>query len=291
MVRSMTGYGRSEVMHKSGKITVEISSTNRKHLELSLGLPKEFSFLENEFREMAAQYVKRGRVQVFIGFELVNNKVEFYLDVELAKRYHDALQELSDELELEQEITLKDILSNEEVLTFEKTPFHGEELSEPLTKVYVEAFQSLVEMREREGTALQSDILKRLSMIELKVKEIQSLSPLAVQRYEQKLRKKISELLPAAEGNEDRVIREVAIMAERLDITEEIVRLLSHIEQFEKSMESEDSMGRLLDFLTQEMVREINTIASKSSELDISRLAVEVKNELDKIREQIQNIE
>lgn len=291
MVRSMTGFGRSEFVHKNGKITVEITSTNRKHLELSLGLPKEFSFLENEFREAANQYVKRGRVQVFVGFELANNKVEFYLDAELAKRYRDALEELSEELELENDITLKDILSNEEVLTFEKAPVNWEELADPLSNVFSQALEDLVKMREREGAALQSDILKRLSMIDLKVKEIQSLSPLAVQRYEQKIRKKISELLPAAEGNEERVIREVAIMAERLDITEEIVRLLSHIEQFEKAMTSDDSMGRLLDFLTQEMVRETNTIASKSSELEISRLTVEIKNELDKIREQIQNIE
>ena len=291
MIKSMTGYGRAESENHNGKIVVEISATNRKYLEILIGLPQELNYLEKELRDLVSKFVKRGRVQVHIDFEAASDKVKFFVDVDLAKSYAEALRVLCDELGLKDEVTLRDILAYKDVLSLQKVSAKTDDLKYFIVEGSTRALQEFTKMRDREGNVLQEDILKRLRMIEIKVKEVESLAPLAVQRYETRLRKKISELVSDLQGNDERILREVAVMAERLDITEEIVRMLSHIQQFTHAMSSDDAVGRLLDFLTQEMVREINTIASKSNDLDVSKITVEIRNELDKIREQIQNIE
>ncbi|MBI1883377.1 MAG: YicC family protein [Chlamydiae bacterium] len=292
MIKSMTGYGRAEGQLASGKIVVELSTTNRKYLEVSLNLPKELASFEQSLKDTVGKHVKRGRVQAYVDLQIMPDDVEFVIDTELAHKYVEALRALSDELDLEDDITLKDVLSYKDILSFERTPLNEEEIKRGVCETLTSALHELTQMREREGKVLLEDISKRLSLIQVKVKEVEALAPLALQRYETRVRKKLSELLADREDNEDRVIREVALMAERLDITEEIVRLGSHVSQFYQAFESNnESIGRLLDFLTQEMVREITTVASKSNDLDISRLTVEVRNELDKIREQIQNIE
>ena len=291
MIKSMTGYGRAESENRDAKITVEISATNRRYLEVFLGLPRELNYLDKDLRELINKAVKRGRIQVQIDLQSISDKAEFLVDIDLAKNYIEALQVLREELGLKDQITLRDILAYKDILSLQKSSLKDNGLQDSIAETLTRALQEFTKMREKEGAALQEDISKRLRMIDVKVKEIESLAPLALQRYELRLRKKLSELLSELPGNEDKVLREVAIMAERLDITEEIVRMLSHIQQFSDAMNSQDAVGRLMDFLTQEMVREINTIASKSNDLDISRLTVEIRNELDKIREQIQNIE
>lgn len=288
----MTGYGRAEKKNKMGSVVVEVSTTNRRYLEISMGLPKELSSLEQELKNIASQFVKRGRLQLHIDVQQSRDTIEFSIDLDLAKKYVEALQTLCDELELKDEVTLKDMLSHKDILSIEKPSIDLDEMKTIVFETVNRALDELSKMRHQEGAALAQDILKRLSMMEVKVREIQSLAPLALQRYEAKLRKKLSDLLLENHANEERILREVALMAERLDITEEIVRLLSHFDQFFKAVETNhEPIGRLLDFLTQEMNREVTTIASKANDLDISKLTVEIRNELEKIREQVQNIE
>ncbi len=291
MIRSMTGYGRAEKSNEHGKITVEISSLNRRSLEIFVNLPDSLQNFEQSIRDTVGKFAKRGKLQIRIHFESVSSTAEFVVDIELAKRYADALETLCEELELEDDITLKDVLACKDVLSFEQSEQNVEAVEEILNETLIIALEEMNEMRGKEGAHLQEDIIRRLNMIEVKVKEIQSLGPLALQRYETRIKKRLQDLLVELPNNEDRVMREVALMAERLDVTEEIVRMQSHSQQFFKTFESDDSVGRLLDFIIQEMFREMNTIASKSNDLEISRLSVEVRNELDKIREQIQNIE
>lgn len=290
-MKSMTGYGRAEKENQLGRVVVEITTTNRRHLEIFLGLPKELASHESQYRERVGKHLKRGRAQVNIEFQSAPEGMEFFLDLDLAKKYYEALQMLGNELKLKDDITLKDILSYKEILSFERSSVKNEELFHFIYEVLENALVELVDMRAREGDALGEDIVKRLRMIDVKVQEIQSLSPLAVERYQTKLKTKMAELLSSLEGTDERIMREVALMAERVDISEEVVRLKSHTQQFFSALDSQEVVGRLMDFLTQEMNREINTIASKSSDLEISRLTIEIRNELDKIREQIQNIE
>lgn len=291
MIKSMTGFGRAEKSERIGKMAVEISALNRRHLEVFVNLPPSISNLEQMVKDTASQFAKRGKLQIHVNFQPASSTAEFFVDIDLAKRYGEALETLCEELGLKDEIRLKDILGCKDVLVLEQPEKEGEACEKLLCETLILALEELTVMKEQEGGRLQEDIVNRLNMIDVKVREIQSLGPLALQRYEIKLKKKLQELLSDLTGNDDRVMREVAIMAEKLDITEEIVRMLSHIQQFFKAIESQDAVGRMLDFLIQEMFREINTIASKSNDLDISRLSVEIRNELDKIREQIQNIE
>jgi uncharacterized protein (TIGR00255 family) len=291
MIKSMTGYGRAEDESRNGKIVVEVSATNRRYLEIFIGLPQELNHFEKDLRDLVGKFVKRGRVQIHVNFEAISGKTEFFVNVDLAESYAEALRALCKKIGLKDDISLKDILVNKEILSLQKAFTMTDELKHLIVECLTRALMEFTKMREREGTVLQLDILKRLKMIEVKVKEIESLAPLAVQRYESRLRKKMSELVSDLQGNDEKILREVAVMAERLDITEEIVRMLSHIQQFSQVVNSDDSVGRLLDFLVQEMVREVNTVASKSNDLQISKITVEIRNELDKIREQIQNIE
>lgn len=291
MIRSMTGYGCAQVDGQAGRVGVEVSGNNRKHLEVTLNIPHELAALEKDFRDLAAQYAKRGRVQVSVDYQPSAQNLEFVVDVDLARKYRDALGLVRAELGLKDSISLRDIMMYKDILSVQRPGCDSESLRAQIEEGVTRALTQFCEMREREGGVLWRDIVRRLSMVEVKVREVESLAPLWVQRYQSRLKKKMAELLSDAAQDEERILREAALMAERVDVTEEIVRLVSHIQQFRNAADSTEPVGRLLDFLVQEMLRESNTIASKSNDMDISRLSVEIRNELDKIREQIQNIE
>ncbi|MDP8218692.1 MAG: YicC/YloC family endoribonuclease [Candidatus Theseobacter exili] len=295
MIVSMTGYGRGDGEGDTGRFVVEIQTLNRKYQDIQVQMGRKFLFLENIIRKMVSENIRRGRVTVSIHFEeYIAENLEPVIDVDLARKYCDVLTRLCEELDMSEEITLRDILDMEpSVLRVHRSlPEEIVELPESLRDALAKALDSLQYMRSEEGEYIRQEIIKYIEILKVCVEQIASLIPASARRYEEKLRNRIDDLL-LEEAGEDRILREVAIMAERCDITEEVVRMKSHLQQFDELIyqESAGPVGRTMDFLVQEMLREANTIGSKSSEKDISRLVLQMKNELDRIKEQIQNIE
>lgn len=290
MLSSMTGFGRAVFDAPFGKLTVEIQSVNRKFLEVFISLPKEFSRFEQEIRKWVGDVVSRGQVSVRI-FLIPNvSALEGLLpDVHTLKSLKKGWEKISQELSLDpKEINLpflmqhlpiqqRQDLARDEDLPFLQRPVH-------------EALQNLLKMKEIEGKALAQDLGGRLKELERMIEEVKKATPDATQKMRQKLIERMEEVLKASGDNEERLLREVAIFAERVDVAEEITRFHSHVAQF-KGLLKESSVGRKMDFLIQEMGREVNTIGSKSMEAKISHLVVDMKSELEKMREQVQNIE
>ena len=295
MVVSMTGYGRGEGSDDLGRFVVEIQTLNRKYQEVQVHMSRKFLSLENEIRKIVSGYVKRGRATVSVHFEEhVAENLEPVVDIDLARKYQDVLLRLSDELGMSEEITLRDIIDLEPgVLRVQRSiPEEFLEFPEVLRNALMDALEQLSYMRNEEGSYILEEIFKYLESVKVSVEQISGLIPAAARRYEEKLRNRLDDLV-LEEAGEERILREVAILAERSDITEEIVRMRSHINQFNELINNVDNKpkGRTLDFIVQEMFRETNTIGSKAMDKDISRLVLQIKNELDRIKEQIQNIE
>ena len=290
MLSSMTGFGRAVFDAPFGKLTVEIQSVNRKFLEVFISLPKEFSRFEQEIRKWVGDVVSRGQVSVRI-FLIPNvSALEGLLpDVHTLKSLKKGWEKISQELSLDpKEINLPFLMQHlpiqqrQDLARDEDLPF--------LQRPVQEALQNLLKMKEIEGKALAQDLGGRLKELERMIEEVKKATPDATQKMRQKLIERMEEVLKASGDNEERLLREVAIFAERVDVAEEITRFHSHVAQF-KGLLKESSVGRKMDFLIQEMGREVNTIGSKSMEAKISHLVVDMKSELEKMREQVQNIE
>jgi uncharacterized protein (TIGR00255 family) len=291
MLSSMTGFGRSVVDAPFGRLIVEIQSVNRKHFELLVSLPKELLRFENNLRKWIAEQVLRGhvsvRIQLIVSQEILSNILP---DEQVLKNLKSKWENLSQKLELDpKQIDLPFLLS--QIPLTEKTDlFHDEDL--PVLRVAVEeALNKLCSMKLEEGKALALDVRKRLQMISEMVCSIEESAPEFANRMRQKWVEKMSSLLGSDQTLDERILKEVALLAEKVDISEELVRLRSHFVQFEETLKAKGAIGRKMDFILQELSREINTIGSKSCESKISCLVVEIKSELEKIREQIQNIE
>jgi uncharacterized protein (TIGR00255 family) len=295
MIRSMTGYGRAEAVLGGRKYVVEIKSLNHRYLELSLRIPANILPLEIEIKKKINEQLIRGKIDVTIRRETysgIEGTRLLEVNLPLVKNYYDLLIQLKDLFNLKEDITLdmmaglKDVFIPLETLEDEITV-----LWEGLVGVLSNAIAALIDMRQKEGEVLGQDLKARLYLINEHLDEINARAPQIVLEYQKRLVARIRELMDGMVIDESRLSQEVAIMAEKSDITEEIVRFRSHIKQFFEMLKSPEAMGRKVDFLIQEMNREVNTIGSKSNDAEVSCNMIEIKSELAKLREQVQNLE
>lgn len=293
MVKSMTGYGRGEYSDESYNFKVEIKSVNHRYNDITIKMPRHIGYLEEKIKKIIKEKITRGKVDVFIYLDYVNESaMDIKVDIPLAKAYKEALIELSQELNLEEDIRLHNILGLSEITKTERKEIDEDSLFKCLENATYLALDEIMAMKTHEGKELKKDMLSNLGKIESFLVIIEERSPLVVLEYKDKLKERISSLFEdGLEVDEDRINSEVIFFADKSDINEEIVRLKSHIKQFISILSEEGSVGRKLDFLIQEMNREINTIGSKANDIIIAQNVVEVKSELEKIREQVQNIE
>lgn len=289
----MTGFGRGEKDDGIRRFTIEIKSVNHRYNDIIVKMPKHLSYLEDKIKKSIKEKIKRGRVEVYINLEsLQSSDLEVNVDLELAKSYKNALDLLNTELNLKSNITLDQIIKYPDILNVEKKEEEEDVIWDILSKSLDEALGNLYNMRIEEGEKLAEDIIKRSDYIKTLAEKIEEKSPIVVEEYKEKLENRIKSILDeSVEVDETKLANEVAYFADKSNITEEIVRLYSHIDQIINTMKAEDSIGRKLDFIIQEMNREANTIGSKVGDIEITNHVVEIKSELEKIREQIQNIE
>ncbi len=292
MIKSMTGFGRAEVITKEHKITVELKSVNHRYLDLNIKMPKKLSFLEGAIRNLMKTYMQRGKVDVFITYEdYTLNRVALKYNAELAGEYLGYFKEMSETFGIENDVKVSGLSRYPEVFTMEEQSLDEEELWSFLEEPLREACEKFVDTRVREGENLKQDLLEKLSGLDAKVLMVQERSPEVVNAYREKLEAKVHELLEESQIEDSRIAAEVVLFADKICNDEETVRLRSHITGMQTILSEESGVGRKLDFMAQEMNREANTILSKSSDLTISNIAIELKTEIEKIREQIQNLE
>lgn len=293
MIKSMTGYGRGEFENELYKFKVELKAVNHRYNDILVKMPRHISYLEESIKKIIKEKISRGKVDVYVNLEYISESaIDVKVDIPLAKSYKNALESLKSELGLDDEIRLNNILSISEVVRTERRELNEDMIWEILKGAVNMALSNIMSMREAEGQELKNDILLKLENIESNVKEIELRSPLVVLEYKEKLQERIRTLIDDRTVlDEDKLNNEVVFFADKSSIDEEIVRLASHIKQFREILNEEDSIGRKLDFLIQELNREINTIGSKANDIIISKYVVELKAELEKVREQIQNIE
>lgn len=293
MIKSMTAYGRADYSDDDKIFTVEVKSLNNRFRDIVLRIPNTLQTIEDEIRSLISSRIQRGRVEVSIKLERIGKDSDYGLDLNLPliRSYVRIFRELNEELGLEEKIRPEYLAQIKDVIIFKPVEEDIDAIRPGLQKVLKQAFDSLEKMRTIEGQAIEKDFQDRLNLIEGYLDRIEERSPLVVEEYKTKLKDKINALSQDMEIDEGRLAQEVTIFAGRCDITEEIVRTKSHLKQFRDYLSLDDSIGRRLDFLIQELNREINTISSKASDSSISANAVEIKSELEKLREQTQNVE
>ncbi len=292
MTRSMTGFGRGEFKSEKQDFLIEIKTVNHRYSDLFLKLPRQLSFLEDKVRETISKSISRGKIDVYVSYgEHGDDSRSVQLDEPLAKAYIKSIETLRDNFNLRDDISVSLVARFPDVLKIEKTEVDEDETWQGFKKALDASLDSLVKMREVEGEGLKNDMIERASYIKSIVKIIEDYSPQVVRDYKQKLENRLKELLDQQVVDESRIAMEVAIFADRCSINEELVRLNSHIKQFKQTLDMDQPVGRKLDFIVQEMNREINTIGSKANDIEIAKHVVEIKSEIEKIREQVQNIE
>ncbi len=293
MVRSMTGFGRGTYAEHGKEFTVEIKSVNHRYVDFYIKLPRQIAYLEERVREVVAKSIFRGKVDIFISFEdRSEDSRSVMLDEALAGAYIQAVEKLRDKYGLKDDLSLSFVSRFPDVLRIEKNEDDEEQLWGILSKALEAGVASLVQMREKEGNELRSSLLQKADYMEKIISQIANRSPEVVIEYKQKLENRIKELLNQQTIDENRIAMEVAIFADRCSIDEELVRLGSHLIQLRDILSmNKQPVGRKLDFLVQEINREINTIGSKSNDIEITKFVLELKSETEKIREQIQNME
>ncbi|MBQ5590628.1 MAG: YicC family protein [Clostridia bacterium] len=292
MVKSMTGYGRCSETVENMEITAEIKAVNHRYFEFSSRVPRQFGFLDEKIKNYVKDRVNRGKTEVYISINMLDNEaVSVEVNQPLAKAYVDALEQLKEIYSLSGEIKPTDISRFPDVLSIHKQEQDEDAIFEAVKSVLSKAVDAFVEMRTVEGKKLREDITSRCDTIIGYVCEVESLSKQSVVTYRDRLEEKMRELLGDVKVDEQRLLTETAIFADKVAVDEETVRLKSHIEQLKGMLDSNEPVGRKIDFLVQEMNREANTTGSKCSDIEITRIVVEIKSEIEKIREQIQNIE
>lgn len=292
MLCSMTGFGRSEVSVEERKVTVEIKSVNHRFLEAGIKLPKKLNYLDGDIRRILKSKIERGKVDVFITYENTGEgNVCLKYNSELAAEYYNIFKKMSDELGIDNDITTSKLGRCPEVIMMEEQSEDEDELLHIVEDAMIQACDKLVQARNAEGERLKADLMNKLDNIEKNVLFIQEKSPLIVAEYREKINERLHELLEDNQIDEGRIAQEVTIYADKICVDEEIIRLLSHIKAMRDSLNSNKAIGRKLDFITQEMNREANTTLSKTSNHEIADVAIELKTEIEKIREQIQNLE
>ena len=292
MVKSMTGFGRCEISEGDRKMTVEMKSVNHRYLDVAIKMPKKLNFFESAIRSLLKTYIQRGKVDVFITYEdLSEANTTLRYNQALAAEYLKYLNQMAEEFHLEQDVKVSALSRYPEVLVMEEVQEDEEELWKLLEKAVKGACEQFVETRIREGENLKRDLLIKLDELLEHVAYVEERSPQIVAEYREKLTEKVKELLADTQMEESRIAAEVTIYADKICVDEEIVRLKSHIKHTKETLEKEDSVGRKLDFIAQEMNREANTILSKANDLTVSNYGIDLKTEIEKVREQIQNIE
>ncbi len=292
MIKSMTGFGRCEVAENNRKFTVEIKSVNHRYLDVNIKMPKKLNFFESAIRAELKNYISRGKVDLFISYEdYTENHANIRYNRELAAEYRKYLRQMQEEFGLEDDIRVSTLSRYPEVFTMEEQNVDEGELWKELRKAIQGAAESFVQTRVAEGERLREDLLQKLDGMLGLVDFIAERSPRIVQEYRQKLEERVKDLLGDAQVDENRLLTEVTIFADKVCVDEELVRLRSHIETTKATLQEGGSIGRKLDFIAQEMNREANTTLSKSNDLEVSNCAIELKTEIEKVREQIQNIE
>lgn len=292
MIRSMTGFGHCELVDGMRKITVEIKAVNHRYLDLAVKMPKKLNFFESAIRNLLKQYVQRGKVDVYITYEdSTENQVTLKYNKDIAAEYVKYIQEMADTFSLPNDMNAARLSSFPEVLTMEANTIDEDELWNLLEKAVSGAAEQFVEARSKEGERLREDLLSKLDDMSGYVAQIEERSPEILNEYRQKLTDKVNELLADAQADENRILAEVTIFADKICTDEETVRLKSHIKGTRDTLLQGGSVGRKLDFIAQEMNREANTILSKANDLTVSDIAIDLKTDIEKVREQIQNIE
>lgn len=291
-MHSMTGYGRACVEQDGRQLTIELKSVNHRFLDLAFRMPRSFGFLEDDARRMISARLARGHVDLFATYRnLREDSKQVIVDGALLSAYMDALDRIQEQTALNDNRTLMGISQMHDVLLVSEAEEDQDALRSLMVEALTKALDQMEEMRLREGEALKGDILMRIDRLEQMTKEIEERYPATVDEYRERLRTRIEEMLNGTTVDEQRLLQEVAVMADRSAIAEETVRLHSHFAQTREMAEAKEPVGRKLDFLVQELNREVNTISSKSQDVPITRLVISAKAEIEKIREQVQNVE
>ena len=291
MIKSMTGYGKGTSSSELGEVSIELKTVNHRFRDISARLPMGLSSFEGTIKKVMESVISRGKIDAFIGFESAGEEKVFEVNLPVARGYHLALTKLQKELDLKGDLSISQVASVRDVIKARDLEVDQAQLKKLILTALNQALTSLNEMRKTEGNSLSIDINSRLSVVRDISKRVEAKQPELADHYMAKLKKRISELTGETNLDETRFIQEVALMADKSDVTEETVRLDSHIKQFEELLNTEEPVGRKLDFLIQEMNREVNTIGSKSGDSELSRCVVDMKAEIERIREQVQNIE
>ena len=291
-MKSMTGFGSSSLELADCRIDIEIKSVINRYLDFNFSMPSYLNFMLEDMKSLIKNKLKRGRVDVYIKikkYQLAVDSVD--INYELAQKIKEKLDSLNENLDMKSDINVRDLVKYDDVMSFTYKDLDNEFLHDNILKVLNEAVNKIYSMRSTEGDNLREDLSTNLSKIEEEISKISSLTENSVKEYRENLFNKISELLDEEKIDKDRMYLEVALMADKVDINEELKRFDSHIVQFKSAMDMKDCIGRKLDFIIQEMNREINTISSKSNDENISVCVIEVKSLIEKLREQVQNIE
>lgn len=292
MIKSMTGYGTGTAEAVGKTFTVEIKAVNSRYSDFSIKMPRAYTFLEDPLRKKASERINRGKVDIYVNVESSGEGDSVVnLNKPLAKAYLDALRELGAELEIQSNANAETFLRIPDVFTVEKAPDDAEVIVATVSEALGIALDGFDAMRIAEGEKLVADLKEHLAFIKNATEEVEKRSPKIVEEYRTRIEERMRDILGSASYDETRLLTEVAIFADKVNVNEETVRLKSHIDQFNEMLDGGGSVGRKIDFLIQEMNREINTIGSKSNDLDVARIVIDVKAEIEKLREQIQNVE
>ena len=292
MIKSMTGFGRAEVTDENRKFTVEIKSVNHRYLDVNIKMPKKLNFFESAIRNLLKEYIERGKVDVFISYEdYTEDNYSLKYNEDIAAQYLTNLKAMSEKFGIENDVRVSSLSRYPEVFTMEEQSPDEKELWAGLESAIRAAAEQFVESRIAEGERLRTDLIEKLNGMLTYVDFIEERSPVIMQEYRAKLEDKVKELLGDTQIDESRIAMEVTLFADKICVDEETVRLRSHIESTKETLRAGGGMGRKLDFIAQEMNREANTILSKANDLKISDTGINLKTDIEKVREQIQNIE
>lgn len=298
MLRSMTGYGRAQKIINGRDILVEIRSVNHRYYEYSSRVPRAYSYIDEKLKALLKSAISRGKAEVSVTINNIEGRdTVIAVNKDVAEGYVNALRTLNEELGndgstwLEDDIKLSKLIKLPDIFNIQKAPDNEEEVWADVAEVASEAISRFVEMRTKEGEKLYADVNSKAELVLEMVGKVEELSPLTVENYRSRLYKKLSEVLESKDIDDQRILTEAAIFSEKIAVDEETVRLRSHISQLREMLVKEEAIGRKLDFIVQEMNREVNTIGSKAQDLNITKIVVDMKAEIEKIREQIQNIE
>ncbi len=292
MIKSMTGYGRSEKVTPTAKCTVEIKSVNHRYLDLSIKLPRKLNMFEAEIRDVLKDYIQRGKVDIYVSFEDYSKEsVNIKYNPEIAAEYVKYFAQMSEDFDIDNDIRVSALSRMPEVLVSEDENINEEEIWKLVKDALIEACDAFVVTRIKEGENLKNDLMEKLDSMSSNVAFIEERYPLIIEEYKNRLTNKIKEVLDEKQIDEARILTEVCIYSDKVCVDEEMVRLKSHIEAVKEALTTGGAVGKRLDFLAQELNREANTTLSKSTDIEISNVAITIKTEIEKIREQIQNIE